>query len=137
MRDTIQNKDNVIEISPQLYFNTIKEKKNKITDEELLRVYENCLDLLNKYKITGQIKGMKKLMFHLECIEKEREIVKLGIDTFIYRDDIEEYIDNVAKNTVKLIELENYEREIPDEIVESIARVRDKFDKLYLVNELY
>lgn len=137
MRDTIQNKDNVIEISPQQYFNTIKEKKNKITDEELLRVYENCLDLLNKYKITGQIKGMKKLMFHLECIEKEREIVKLGIDTFIYRDDIEEYIDNVAKNTVKLIELENYEREIPDEIVEAIARVRDKFDKLYVVNELY
>lgn len=137
MRDTIQNKDNFIEISPQLYFNTIKEKKNKITDEELLRVYENCLDLLNKYKITGQIKGMKKLMFHLECIEKEREIVKLGIDTFIYRDDIEEYIDNVAKNTVKLIELENYEREIPDEIVEAIARVRDKFDKLYVVNELY
>ena len=133
MRDTIQNKDNVIEISPQQYFNTIKEKKNKITDEELLRVYENCLDLLNKYKITGQIKGMKKLMFHLECIEKEREIVKLGIDTFIYRDDIEEYIDNVAKNTVKLIELENYEREIPDEIVEAIARVRDKFDKLYVV----
>ena len=76
---------------------------------------------------------MRKLMFHLECIEKEREIVKMGINTFIYRDDIEEYIDSVAKDTVKIIELENYEREIPDEIVEVVAAVKDKFDQLYVV----
>ena len=76
---------------------------------------------------------MKKLMFHLECIEKEREIVKMGINTFIYRDDIEEYIDSVAKDTVKIIELENYEREIPDDIVSIIEKVKDKFDQLYVV----
>lgn len=72
-------------------------------------------------------------MFHLECIEKEREIVKMGINTFIYRDDIEEYIDSVAKDTVKIIELENYEREIPDDIVSIIEKVKDKFDQLYVV----
>lgn len=123
----------LIELSPSEYFDQIKDKKNHVTDEELVKVYENCLDLLNKYKITGQKKGMRKLMFHLECIEKEREIVKMGIDTFIYRDDIEEYIDNVAKDTVKIIELENYEREIPDEIVELIGNVKGKFDQLYVV----
>lgn len=122
-----------MELSPSEYFEQIKEKKNHVTDEALVKVYENCLDLLNKYKITGQKKGMKKLMFHLECIEKEREIVKMGIDTFIYRDDIEEYIDNVAKDTVKIIELENYEREIPDEIAELIGSVKEKFDQLYVV----
>lgn len=126
-------KNKLIELSPSEYFDQIKEKKNQVTDEELVKVYENCLDLLNKYKITGQKKGMRKLMFHLECIKKEREIVKMGIDTFIYRDDIEEYIDNVAKDTVKIIELENYEREIPDEIVELIGNVKDKFDQLYVV----
>jgi len=99
----------------------------------LVKVYDNCLELINKYKITGQKKGMKKLMFHLECIEKEREIVKMGINTFIYRDDIEEYIDSVAKDTVKIIELENYEREIPDDIVSIIEKVKDKFDQLYVV----
>ncbi|MGG3987330.1 hypothetical protein [Bacillus smithii] len=76
---------------------------------------------------------MKKLIFHLETIEKERKIIKLGIDTFIYRDDIEEYIDNIAKDTVKIIELENYEREIPDEIVEAYEKVKDIFDKAYVV----
>ncbi len=130
MEETIKHD---FELSPSEYFEQVKERKNHITDEDLRKVYDNCLELLNKYKITGQRKGMRKLMFHLECIEKEREIVKMGINTFIYRDDIEEYIDNVAKDTVKIIELENYEREIPDEIVNLIAEVKDKFDQLYVV----
>lgn len=121
------------EYSPQEYFEMVKDKKQHITDDELLKIYDNCLELLNKYKITGQNKGIKKLLLHLDCIEKEREVVRLGINTFIYRDDIEEYIDNVAKNTVKIIELENYEREIPDEIVSTIEQVKNKFDKLYVV----
>lgn len=125
--------EEIKELTPQEYFEQVKERKQSITDEELLKVYDNCLELLNKYKITGQKKGMRKLLFHLDCIEKEREIVKMGITTFIYRDDIEEYIDTVAKDTVKIIELENYEREIPDEIVEIIGRVKDKFDQLYIV----
>lgn len=125
--------EEIKELTPQEYFEQVKERKHNITDEELLKVYDNCLELLNKYKTTGQKKGMRKLIFHLDCIEKEREIVKMGITTFIYRDDIEEYIDTVAKDTVKIIELENYEREIPDEIVEIIGKVRDKFDQLYIV----
>ena len=132
--DELKTTDNVeSQLTPQQYFEQVKERKHNITDEELVKVYDNCLELLNKYKITGQKKGMRKLMFHLECIEKEREIVKMGINTFIYRDDIEEYIDTVTKDTVKIIELENYEREIPDEIVEVIAATKDKFDQLYVV----
>lgn len=125
--------EEIKELTPQEYFEQVKERKHNISDKELLKVYDNCLELLNKYKITGQKKGMRKLIFHLDCIEKEREIVKMGIATFIYRDDIEEYIDTVAKDTVKIIELENYEREIPDEIVDIIGRVKDKFDQLYIV----
>ena len=131
MAEVNETKD--LELSPSQYFEQVKEKKNKITDEGLLKVYDNCLELIEKYKITGQKKGLRKLMFHLDCIEKEREIVKMGIDTFIYRDDIEEYIDKVAKNVVKIIELENYEREIPDEIIDMISQVKDKFDQLYIV----
>lgn len=125
--------EEIKELTPQEYFEQVKERKHTITDAELLKVYDNCLELLNKYRITGQKKGMKKLLFHLDCIEKEREIVKTGITTFIYRDDIEEFIDNVAKDTVKIIELENYEREVPDEIIEIIENIKDKFDQLYIV----
>lgn len=120
-------------MSPQEYFDHVKTRKHHITDEQLLAVYDNCLDLLNKYRVTGQVQGMEKILFHLDCIDKEREIVKMGIDTFVYRDDIEYYIEEVASNVVKIIDLPNYEREIPDEIVSVIEKVKDKFDKLYVV----
>lgn len=119
--------------SPSEYFDVLKDKKNQATDEKLANIYENCMELLNKYKITGQIKAMKKLMFHIETIEKEREIVALGIDTYVYRDDIEEYIEDVADEVVKIIDLENYERDIPDEVVLALEKVKDKFDKFYVV----
>lgn len=132
MSEELKNKEEM-ELTPQQYFDMVKERKHSITDEGLQKVYDNCLELLAKYKITGQKRAIRKLLFHLQCIEKEREIVKLGINTFIYRDDIEEYIDNIAKDTVKIIELEQFEREIPDEVVDIVAEVKDKFDKLYIV----
>ena len=122
-------------LTPSQYFNAVKERKNTIDDEGLQKVYDNCMDLINKYSVTGQEKSIDKLMFHLECIEKERELVKMGLNTFVYRDDIERYIDNIASDVVKIIELENYEREIPDEIIDVIYTVKEKnlFDRLYVV----
>lgn len=121
------------ELTAKDYFEIVKSRKQTITDEDLERVYDNCLELLNKYKITGQTAGLRKLIFHLDSIEAERELVKMGITTFIYRDDIEEYIDSISKDVVKIIELQNYEREIPDDVVTIIEKVKGKFDKLYVL----
>ena len=44
-------------LSPSEYFDTIKGLKNNITDEALVKVYENCLEILNKYK--NNIKDIK------------------------------------------------------------------------------
>lgn len=120
-------------VSVEDYFEQLKSKKQTITDKKLLEVYKNAEGLLRKALITNQKKAAQKLMFHLETITKERELVKKGIDTFIYRDDIEEYIDSVENEVIKIIELERYEREIPDEIVEIVADTKDLFDKMYVV----
>ncbi len=121
------------DMSPSEYFDAVKSRKNTITDYQLRAIYDNCLELIEKAKKTGQKNQIKRLLFHLETIEQEREIVKLGITTFVYRDDITYYMKKVANDNVKIIELENYEREIPDEIVDVITQVKDKFDQLYIV----
>ena len=90
------------------YFDDLKQKKNQVTDEDLSKIYDNCLTLMKKYLTTGQVTGAKKLMFHLDTIEKERQIVSMGVNTFLYKDDIEYYIDNIAADAVKIIELERY-----------------------------
>ncbi len=122
-----------IEYTPDQYFQLIKSKRQSVTDKDLQRIYDNCLELLGKFIKTRQVKAARKLIFHIECLEKEHLIVKSGINTFIYRDDIEEYIDNIAKDVVKIIELENYEREIPDEICGVVEQFRDVFNHFYVL----
>lgn len=42
--------------TPDQYFHLIKERRQNITDADLQKIYDNCLELLNKYRITGQKK---------------------------------------------------------------------------------
>lgn len=121
------------QLNPSAYFEQVKEKRNKVTDKDLCSYYDGLLTLIAKAQKTGQTKAIRQLVFQADCVEKERELVKAGIDTFVYADDITDYIKNVAKKVVKVIELENYPREIPDEIVEVIEKVGPLFDQLYVV----
>lgn len=120
-------------LTAQEYFDKVKNAKVEIDDDMLLQTFENAKFLLDKAMVTGQISQADKLVFHLESITKERKLVKMGINTFVYKEDIEDFIDNVAKNTVKIIELERYEREIPDDIVDVIVKTKDIFDAFYIV----
>lgn len=120
-------------LNPTEYFNAVKERRNTATDETLQLFYDNCLILIEKYRRSGQRDALRKLLFQIDCIEKERELVKAGINTFVYEDDITEYIENVAGRAVKIIDIENYQRDIPDDIVDIIEQVGNLFDKMYIV----
>lgn len=121
------------EMSPYEYFKSVKEKVNQINNDDITKLYTISTELLEKYKKTGQIKSAKKLAFHIKSLLKEKEIIDLGITKFIYKEDIENYIDNVAKDVVKIIELKNYPREIPDELVETIEKTKNIFDEMYVL----
>lgn len=122
-----------VEYTPKEYFTNVKNNINTITDADLKTTFNCCLNLLDNYKKTGQIAAMKKLMFQLDCIEKEEQLLQLGINTFIYKEDVENFIDNVSRNVVKIIELKNYERVIPNEIVDIVEKTKDVFDEFYVV----
>lgn len=120
-------------LNPYQYFQFVKSKINEINDEDLNKLYSISTELLKKYEKTGQTKAAKKLTFHIKSILKEKKIIDLGITKFVYRDDIENYIDNIADDVVKIIELKNYPREIPDELVEIIEKTRNIFDEMYVL----
>ena len=120
-------------LNPHDYFNAVKDCRQYITDDDLDRYYENCLILLAKMQKTGQKSAMRRLIFNIDCVTKERELVKAGINSFVYESDITNYIENVASKVVKIVELENFNREVPDEIVDVIDRVGHLFDQMYVV----
>ena len=120
-------------ITPSQYFDHLKGAKNEITSETLKESINAFITLAEKYKKTGQVEATKKLMYLAEVMNKEEKLIDMGVNTFIYKDTIEDYITKVADKTVKIVELSRYMREIPDEIVETVSKVKDIFDELYVV----
>lgn len=122
-----------IELTPTNYFEYVKDKRNATSIEDLEAFRENAVYLLEKFQLTGQIAGMKKLMFIIDMIEKEKESISLGIESFVYLEDIKEFIEKVADEVVKIIRLEEYPREVPDDIVADYLKVERVFDRFYVV----
>lgn len=121
------------QITPSQYFDFIKGAKNKITTDALKESYGVFIKLAEKYEKLGQKESLKKLCFLADTLLKEEKLIEMGITTFVYKDVIEDYIQNVADKTVKIVELSRYMREIPDELVETIEKTREIFDELYVV----
>lgn len=121
-------------MTPSEYFSYVKEKKNHIEEEDLRQIYENALNMIKRYEITGQTKSIEKLKFLLDIIELEIPIVKAGYNQFVYRWDVEEYIDKISDDSVFIIEMKNYEREFPDEVIDKIVKAKEVFgDNLYVI----
>ena len=110
-------------LTPQEYFNIVKERKHKVTEEDLVRIYDNCLELIQKYIKTGQVKAAKKLMFHLDCLEKEKDIIKA--------EAYKEFAD-------RLKELDGYDNHTFDDCVSSLlvsdAYIKGRYEK---INEIW
>lgn len=120
-------------IAPATYFNNLKKQIVKIDDSNLSTMHDNALNLLNSYVEAGQEEAIKQTILNLECIQKEKKLIDLGINTYIYRQDIEEYIDSVASKVIKIIELEKYPRKIPSNVAINIKNTKDIFDQIYIV----
>ena len=120
-------------ITPSQYFNFLKGAKNTITTEALKNSYESFIKLAEKYQKLGQVESLKKLCFLADTLVKEEKLIEMGVTTYIYKDTIEDYIENVADKTVKIVELSRYMREIPDDLVDTIEKTKTIFDEFYVV----
>lgn len=129
----IKENKNEVEITPYEYFQKVKDKVQSMDDEKLAKAYTNAIKLAERYKRTGQTKALRKLKFHIESIIKERKALEAGITKFVYKSDIEEYIQKVASKQVVVLDLKSFERNMPDEIIEALEKVKDIFDEFYVV----
>ena len=116
-------------------FDELKSKQQHITDIELNAIYESALSMARKFKACGQTSALRKLVFIMDTIELEHKVLSLGVNTFIYKDDIDYYIDNFGseQRPIKIIELAKYDREIPDKIAHIVTQTKDLFTELYVL----
>lgn len=123
------------ELDPQVYFEQLKQKKKTTTDKFLTDFYTVIQAELGKAMVTGQEFLVRRLAFATSIVTKERELLQKGIDVYVLKDDIVEYIETVSKKAVKIIELERYPRAIPSEVVAKVQELKDMnvFDRFYIV----
>lgn len=120
-------------LTPSQYFDKIKSLKKSSNDEMLDRFYDASLLMIEKYQKTGQKRMLDKVVFLLDVVPKERDLIKKGINVFVYKEDIESFINNIENKEVKIIEMKNYPREIPDELVSVVEDTKDIFDEFYIL----
>lgn len=124
-------------ITPSQYFENLKNAKQTITTDALKNSYSIFIKLAKKYDELGQTefktKSLKKIDFLVDVLSKEEKLIEIGVTTFIYKDVIEDYIENIADKTVKIIEMSRYMRKIPDDLVEVVDKTKELFDEFYVV----
>lgn len=121
------------QMSPYEYFQRVKSAINEMDDENIKKMYTAASTLMDKYKVFGQEKAEKRLAFHIKTLLKEHDLINLGINKFVYKDDITNFIDSISKKPVKIIEMKNYPREIPDEMLDVVLKTKSIFDEFYIL----
>jgi len=117
------NKDAV---EPEEYFTILKGSICILSEDELDRQLHAAASEIIKARKNGQTTLTEKLEFYAESMIRERTAIKLGYDQFVSRSSLEENIDKVKpRNGVKLIELDRYQRFIPDMAGEKIRAARE------------
>lgn len=137
--EMIGNGENTVakeNLTPGDYFNYVKGMKTVADIKEFEQLRDSCLTLLKKAIITGQKKMAENLTNQYELVLKEIRAINHGYTTVIFRSDVEKYINDIKDiNPIRIIELENYERDIPDDVIDKIADIKenDLFDQMYVM----
>lgn len=128
MNEKLDFEDDVVEnvIEPKDYFEDLKTKITDVQLDQLVKNREFLAKEIEKAHRLGQKNLTHKAAFMWEILEKEMVLHAVGIRKYVHRQDVIKLIDNVTpKNSVKIVELENYPRSIPDENMEDIEKAKE------------
>lgn len=121
--------------TPDIIFKNMKNNTYQ-TDQNGLDEYENNLKVMAAEFIeTTQYKSLERIAFLMKCVDKERKLVELGINKYIFRDDIDEFLSrrDIQESSIRLIELSDYPRRIPSDIQKKIKQTKGIFDHMYVM----
>ena len=137
-KDFIVHKSSELDetIEPYEYFLLLKSKFSTTELNYLFNSLDYLLEQVNNAKRIQQKKLLEIIHFNSKNILREILLNIKGINKFVNREDLLEFIDYVQpEGSVKMIELERFHRTIPAEVVDRIAEVKsfNLFDKYFIL----
>lgn len=129
----IFNSDKEKNLPPENFFRIIKNNKHEIDLDKLESIKRQTAQEIENFIKTNQFSSAERLMFHLKTFQHEHDAIDAGFKYYVFRDDIDEFICNVSQDVVKIIELENFERKIPEHLIPIVVKAQEYFDDLYVL----
>lgn len=134
----MRNDKDISKMNTEEIFSELKNNISEMNPEKLSEYEKNLLVALQSAMNINQKLLIEQCVFFHKCIEKEVELINLGFDKFIYKDDLQDIIETLDKKNEKniyFIELERFPRVIPKEVQKKIKSVMDKniFDRYYVL----
>lgn len=126
-------KVDVTTLSPKEYFDYVKGMKETTNSEYVKKAYDICKQMIEKFEKLGQVPAATKAKLHMEVLRRELELLDLGYDIYVNAENVRNFIENVSGRCIKIIAIEDYPREIPDDVADKWLAIKDKFDKGYIV----
>lgn len=120
-------------ITPSTYFDYVKGLKETLNKDEYNIIIDSALKMIEKCKITKQTAMAKELTHQVDLALRELQAANEGFDIFVNRKVIEKYISDVEGKAIKIIELSEYTREIPEEVMDRVSKAADIFDQMYII----
>lgn len=113
-------------------FRKTKEAIKDITLPEVKKYIKNAERMHNNFIKTGQYTAAAKMLWLMQVAKAEEVMVGAGITKQIPVDLIGDICDAHPSRAVKVCNLEDYERELPESVIEAKKAVEDVFD-LFMV----
>lgn len=128
-------------MTPSQYFRKIKELQVSINSDTLQDTINVASDILDKLRRSGQKPLAEKLMRKITVLIKERDAVLAGFSDIIKTNDLYVWIheievrekDGESVSPIKVVNLEDYMRVIPDDVLVKLEAAKSTFDKFYIV----
>ena len=125
-------------ITPFEYFDKLKKSKTLTSTQNTKKLKDIALKMLYKAATLNQRSLARKLKFIIQCYEREEKVLNAGYNQYLRKEDVLKFLDIVSeidKDVIKIISLEQFPREIPDDISEKIKKLKDNkiFDDYYIL----
>lgn len=119
------------------FFQYLKDVIKHTDSAQMRKASETCEKLLAKCQLLDQTAMANEVVLRMKLFEREIELKeKYGIDTYITADDIFNFLEVYAskgEGNLKICELSDYMREVPEDVCEKWAKVKSQFDKAYVL----
>ena len=121
------------DITPAQYFERVKSLKETTSSETMKQVLALAEKQLDRCKKLKQDDYANQYMQYVAMLSKEVKILEAGFTKYVSTETIKQFIHLVKDKSVYICEIQEYTRDIPDDVYDLIADKIDLFDHIYIM----